>query len=495
MTIGLKPVVVDVLLSKYINVALISISSIFNCELLVLELHLNKVLIRLCLAYRPPDTSLLETEDFCHTVSKHIEPAKTILLGNFNFPDIQWASLIGFTPASIYFLDFCLKQNFIQLTSEATRGTNILDLCLVNSSALVSTCQVEEGLSDSDHSFVSFLISCMKPSTQPQIIRDFFADFVKLNQAISEINWPAFFSQSFTLSDKYNLLVGKIQELLNSYVPLKYVKAAEIKHKYPPCLKATISKKLTIWKKLRFNHDKYADEYKAISKDVKAKLQVFHNQKEAELVSKDPTQLHHFIKQKIKGNPSIPALFLNGKFISGEAEKCELLANTFSISFSQPAALIYPYIPLKTPLSLSDIEISVPIVSQFLRKLPSRNSTTPDYIPAILLKNCYLSLAFPIADLFRISLDSAQLPDIWKISFVLPIFKKDNPSSPINYRPISLTCMLCRVLERIIAKEITKFLDINNLISPSQFGFLKHRSTTTQLLACLESWHDSFYKK
>jgi hypothetical protein len=71
---------------------------------------------------------------------------------------------------------------------------------------------------------------------------------------------------------------------------------------------------------------------------------------------------------------------------------------------------------------------------------------------------------------------------------VTPIFKKGKRCNVTNYRPVSLTCVLCKVLESIIRDNIISHFVSNNLFSNKQFGFIKGRSTVTQLLEILDTW-------
>ena len=57
-----------------------------------------------------------------------------------------------------------------------------------------------------------------------------------------------------------------------------------------------------------------------------------------------------------------------------------------------------------------------------------------------------------------------------------------------NYRPVSLTCILCKVMESIIRDQVMYHLRINNTLSPYQYGFINKRSTTLQLLNVLDKW-------
>ena len=82
------------------------------------------------------------------------------------------------------------------------------------------------------------------------------------------------------------------------------------------------------------------------------------------------------------------------------------------------------------------------------------------------------------------------LPQGWKDGNVTPIFKKGKKHQPGNYRPVSLTSIPCRVMEKLVRNEIMEHLINNNLLSKFQHGFIKARSCTTQLLAVLDDWTD-----
>ena len=95
-------------------------------------------------------------------------------------------------------------------------------------------------------------------------------------------------------------------------------------------------------------------------------------------------------------------------------------------------------------------------------------------------------LATPLCRLFNLSLETGQLPHDWKSALVTSIFKKGTRSDPGNYRPVSLTCIVCKVLESIVRDVIVTYFNDNNLYSKCQHGFRKGRSCVTQLLQVME---------
>ena len=78
------------------------------------------------------------------------------------------------------------------------------------------------------------------------------------------------------------------------------------------------------------------------------------------------------------------------------------------------------------------------------------------------------------------------VPSIWKQANVAPIFKKGVKGNPGNYRPVSLTCVICKIMESLIRDHLVLHLANNHLLRTSQHGFMSGRSTLTNLLEYLE---------
>ena len=100
----------------------------------------------------------------------------------------------------------------------------------------------------------------------------------------------------------------------------------------------------------------------------------------------------------------------------------------------------------------------------------------------------YLSneIALFLSVLFQKSLGSGQVPHDWTKACVTPIFKKGDRSDPINFRPISLTCILCKVMEHIVASNLSRHFEQNDILFDLQHGFRERRSCETQLIQLVE---------
>lgn len=105
----------------------------------------------------------------------------------------------------------------------------------------------------------------------------------------------------------------------------------------------------------------------------------------------------------------------------------------------------------------------------------------PDEIPNNFLRRYAEWCSRYLGLIFRKSISSSKLPDDWKKAKVAPIPKTANSEDPSDFRPISLTSTSCKLLEHIILKHITLFLETKGTLSPYQHGFRKGLSTTTQL--------------
>ena len=140
------------------------------------------------------------------------------------------------------------------------------------------------------------------------------------------------------------------------------------------------------------------------------------------------------------------------------------------------------------PNSLSNCCVTVDEFEKAIFNLKPNKSPGPDSFHPKFLKSCSKSLALPLKLLFDLTLFKGALPIEWKTAEVRPIFKKGDKSNPGNYRPVSLTSIICKLFESFIKKALNEHFINNNILSNHQFGFVSGRSTITQLLVTLNDW-------
>ena len=126
----------------------------------------------------------------------------------------------------------------------------------------------------------------------------------------------------------------------------------------------------------------------------------------------------------------------------------------------------------------SSFSISTNTIYQKLIKLNTNKSIGPDEISGTLLKNCALSIAYPLQLLFNLSFKTGSLPAEWKLAHIVPIHKKGDKSNIENYRPISHTCIISKIFEKSTRDALLG--SCRDYIHDTQHGFLPQKSCTTQ---------------
>ena len=122
-----------------------------------------------------------------------------------------------------------------------------------------------------------------------------------------------------------------------------------------------------------------------------------------------------------------------------------------------------------------------------LKNLKESKSMSPDQIHPMVLKECAMEFAIPLTKLFRESIKQGKIPNSWRFANISPIFKKGHRTARANYRPISLTSVISKILERIIRDELLGHLMENRLVTRSQHGFVPSKSCLSNLLETLDS--------
>ena len=130
--------------------------------------------LNICIAYRPPNMSTLEnTAMMTFLDSKFHENVNWLLLGDFNYPSIDWFQQTSTVAQEETFLDFANEHNLTQHVLTPTRGENILDLVMSVGSFQIDEVTVHETFSTSDHNIITAKILTDLPTMVNKEIRDF----------------------------------------------------------------------------------------------------------------------------------------------------------------------------------------------------------------------------------------------------------------------------------------------------------------------------------
>ena len=166
--------------------------------------------------------------------------------------------------------------------------------------------------------------------------------------------------------------------------------------------------------------------------------------------------------------------------------KAKLLNNQFTSVFTRENTNMIPTLSGTPFPDMDHIEITVDGVTNLLSNLKSNKAGGPDKITARFLKEMASFLAPSLTLLFKDSF--TILPDDWKRANVIPVYKKGDRYCAANYRPISLTCIVCKIMEHIICSNIFSHLDKYRILCDQQHRFRHKRSCETQLITTINDF-------
>ena len=137
--------------------------------------------------------------------------------------------------------------------------------------------------------------------------------------------------------------------------------------------------------------------------------------------------------------------------------------------------------------ALSEMRFEERQVVKKLKGIKPTGAPGPDKVWSRVLHDMADALGRPLAIIYNKLIEEGHVPSIWRRANVCPIFKKGTKGDPANYRPVSLTCVVGKVMESLIRDKIVEHLERHNLIRASQHGFMAGRSTVTNLLVYMET--------
>lgn len=197
-------------------------------------------------------------------------------------------------------------------------------------------------------------------------------------------------------------------------------------------------------------------------------------------VSSNPEYFWKFINDKKtqKGFPK--SMYLRDETANDDAGITELFRKYFSEIYRKSKPDESRVIYYEDTVDIHDCHFSETEVLNVLGNLPDKSDTGPDRISALFLKKCRHVLLGPLVFLFNLSVSSGKYPNKWKSSFVTPVFKSGNISDVGNYRPVTKSSYIPKILDTLITNKITPLL--KNIFIEEQHGFIAGRSVTTNLL-------------
>ncbi len=126
--------------------------------------------------------------------------------------------------------------------------------------------------------------------------------------------------------------------------------------------------------------------------------------------------------------------------------------------FSKEDTLNIPKISEKLNYECPNPTFTEEVIKLYMDKLDENKAIGVDNVHPKVLKMCSNSICVPLSLIFNESYVSGIVPDLWRKANIVPLFKKGCKLEPSNYRPISLTSVVCKLMERIIRDEIMSYL-------------------------------------
>lgn len=473
-----------------------------NC----VAIHLVQFNVMVLAVYRPPSYSETDNSILANFLLSFCADKEVLVLGDFNLPSLQWDREGFLDPASgvdKLFLETFLVLGLTQWVKEPTfpRSGNILDLILTTECDRVGSVNVLPPIPGCDHcpTLCEYLFSYSGHVTSSSGVKKrrwHRGKYNQISEGLSEVDWDFEFLH-LDVHDAYTRFLDILSPLINEFVPLTATLSQSRKlpwKVHPPT--SLLNRRKAAWDKYKASRSRLGrtsgstrdalGDFFAINRSVRNFATASQSNYELQMIedfTTNPRQLHAYIRHKKVGCPSVGPLKLEDGSLTDDAwQMAESLARAFESVYvdniPKPNSSDHQSVPSRMP----PIAIHLDDIKRVLQSLDSSSAAGLDNLHPMLLKSCAAQLSYPLFKLFSMSLQQRQLPAVWKKSMIIPIFKKGSRYIPLNYRPVSLTSVPCKCLERVIAKHLYEYLEEHNILSDHQFGFRTGRSTMDQMI-------------
>ena len=298
-----------------------------------------------------------------------------------------------------------------------------------------------------------------------------------------------------TAIECWNILKYEIESIIDKFVPFrKQGKRCRKKHLSKEAIRKIMLKQ-TMWRVYRRtrkeeDYAKYKEALNAATTEIRQSKRSYE-QKLACNIKTDSKSFYAYVRSKQNVQDKVgPLEDSAGNIISQGFLMAEDLNGYFSSVFTKEDISSLPVADAKFQGAKSDylgpLVVTPELVARKIKAMKDNKSRGADGIPPKLLMETVDQISIPLARVFNLSLKEGVVPFEWKEANIIPLFKKGSRNKSENYRPVSLTSVICKLLERLIKDHMVDFLVKHKLLNSSQHGFLKARSCLTNILCFLE---------
>ena len=461
--------------------------------------------------YRSPTADPGLTSHLCNLLVDvaNSKPSHLLIMGDFNISCIDWTCNMSTGPPthpSHLLLEAVYEAYLVQHVMHPTRfrqgdTPHILDLIFTNEEGLISNLFHLPPLGSSDHEVLRFSLTCYtsKRMVQDSKLNLNRGDYSSMATDMQNVPWESM--EPAPLEEYYEFFSDTLRNSMTRHIP-KQKHQRNKKNIYMTSEALALkNRKNKRWRKYLRSRDQ-ADfaRFVRARNDLRKLTRGLRRDFERHIAGKIKDGVKPFwryVNSRIRSKTGIEDLKrADGSLTQTDQEKADLLSDFFSSVFQTEDCSSLPSLPRQWegPF-LERVEISPALVEERLRSLKISTSPGPDQIPSRVLRELASPLSVPICTLFEKSLVGGSLPSEWKQASVVPIHKSGSRQEPSNYRPVSLTSVLSKVLEGVVRDRLMNFLMETRQLHDAQHGFLPRRSCATQLLASLEDWTQLMERK
>ena len=431
-----------------------------------------------------------------------------ILVGDFNLPNIDWGNCSSNCAISKKFLSTVQKNFLIQHVFKPTRvrGTdraNILDLVLTDNPSLVHDIELLSPLGKSDHAILT--INCNIQASVSNRESDKFnyskGDYVKFREILN-IDWVAVFTDLNndvdSMWDYFKDVMHKgMEEFIPKLTDFNKWRKSSWRRPLDQDLRVKIRKKARLWTRfMETRNPQILKGYKKVRNDIRKITRQLAKKEQCEIANQcksNPKKFWKYVNSKSRlRNPigNLKVADVSGStVVDDDQEKANVLGKFFASVFTrEPSGSFSTMAPRPAEFPCGTIGFTEDIILHKLNKLNITKSSGPDLLHPRILHEVRHQIATPLQLIFEASFRNGTLPYDWRIANTVPIHKKGSKAEPNNYRPVSLTSAVCKLMESIIRDHLMEYVLTNIFISKNQYGFIKGRSTVLQLLKIFDDW-------
>lgn len=444
--------------------------------------------------YRPPDDDATLSMSRCRCDLESLDDAfvGTILVGDFNVHHRRWLVHSSRNSNEGRLLhDICVDHGLMQGVKEPTRGKYLLDLVL---SDLLSMSSVKVYPPIADHCVVACVVDVETVISDPveRVVWDFRkADWSSLQAALSEVDWRELLT-TCDVDTAAERLTETILQHASAHIPRRKMSFDKRSHPWltdralqaihDKCAAYGTPSFATVAEECR---KVVAEEYRLHISKLRAKIAGLKRG------SKKWWSLNRQLLNKKSKTASIPPLKNSREeWVTEPARKAELLSEVFD------AKCVLPESPETVMASEEHRNVQLGNfllirsrwVRRILKKINPDKSTGPDALPGRILQRCASELAVPLAMFSRRLLDEGAWPDVWKLHWIHPLFKKGSASDPKNYRGVHLTTVLSKTVERVLSLVFVPYLDKAGIFGRSQWAFRPGHSCRDLITLKFAQW-------